>query len=1011
MSEDWPTLPLRAGWPMPAEGVDSWIEALARRYRIAPSLLLPALGLPTRGLLVNSLVKDTAPQAWRRMEAAAGLPAEALHDTQLAGASLGKTLVGGGSRFCPRCLGENGGRWLLIWRSNWTIACTRHRLLLHDTCPTCTRTPRIYLPGGTTALPPGTCAHRPRGRAQRCGSDLAAHAATPAHPAVLAVQTWLDDLHQAADHQGDPQAADTLTDLPVVAYWLMAHQQIDWQARATELAYGRVPAPASPANGHLPQMDAALVAAVLDLARIVLGPDHEAGIAALRELPQGRAARTGVMPAGMSIPRWHAMRGPFPNRFLRAVDPGLTANDRLRFKSPVAEAERPTSRDATERGHMIPHLIWPDWAGRLLPVSGFHPDLFRATAATCLLTPGTAERGSHTITSRFNRRVRPSHVSVLLQGFGDLPHPTLEHVLIAFCRIATYLDTNGSPIDYQQRREQIPAHPLITWTQWRDLACANGSHPGDTPRKGESGHGRYLHARRHLLHLLTGADLGAPGHRLSFTSSSDRSAYVAFTTKLTLPLRAALASHAEQILAELDIKEPVTWSPPTTLARGLALPGTDTTALDTDTLRRVVVDEQGTTREAAQTLGVHIEHIRLALEHLDRPERDWKPRALPLTWQRRQNLAQIATREFFEREYLRRRRTLNDLAAETGLSADLLAEAAHAHGITMKKAKAPVVHDPAWLRDQYYKQGKSTSAIAEKLGIAQMTVNNALHRLGLTPRPSGVHSSPQMMNRLNGRLSPDLRAAVDGSLRGWQRLHRFQIAMAFPTLSAAARHLGINPPTLVVQFQRLEDDIGAELFHRSAPGRPQQPTKRGRRLLDYLTKEHIRNHMAQHIPTSELAQLPEHEAAGGRAQFPRPRRPISPFDDIPVARLRITTAIMDLLNDLQTHPDDQCYGALILTRIHRDPCNIYAQLKRLQAAGWITSRLEDDESWLSRAAPGRGPGRRRTYYQPTPAGQTAAHREAARLAAKPPRHRGKRKEDESKRAQHQRDRRRQPSSR
>ncbi|MEV4873884.1 LysR family transcriptional regulator [Streptomyces syringium] len=381
-----------------------------------------------------------------------------------------------------------------------------------------------------------------------------------------------------------------------------------------------------------------------------------------------------------------------------------------------------------------------------------------------------------------------------------------------------------------------------------------------------------------------------------------------------------------------------------------------------------------------------------------------------MSWQRHQDMTQLATRDFFERKYVRGGRTLNDLAAETGFNRSLLAKAARANGITLKKGKAPIVDDPAWLRDQYYKQRRSTSEIAEELGTTQMTVNRVLHQFGFTPRPSGVHSSPQMMSRLDGRLSPDTRA-VDGGLQGWERLHRFQIAMAFPTLSAAARHLGINPATLVTQFQRLENDIGASLFHRSTSGKPQQPTKRGRRLLDYLTKEHIRNHMARSVPSHELARLSDHEEAGAREQFPRPRRPISPFNDIPVARLRISTAMLALLNDLLAHPDDECYGALILTRIRRDPSNIYEQLKRLQAAGWITSRIEDDESWNSRATPGRGPGRRRTYYRPTPAGQDAALHETARVAAKPPRHRGKRKEGESNPAQHQRDRKRQHSSR
>ncbi|SFR28412.1 TniQ protein [Lentzea waywayandensis] len=41
-----------------------------------------------------------------------------------------------GSRFCPRCLSDNGNRWMLSWRLAWSFACTRHHTLLLDACLT-----------------------------------------------------------------------------------------------------------------------------------------------------------------------------------------------------------------------------------------------------------------------------------------------------------------------------------------------------------------------------------------------------------------------------------------------------------------------------------------------------------------------------------------------------------------------------------------------------------------------------------------------------------------------------------------------------------------------------------------------------------------------------------------------------------------------------------------------------------------------------------------------------------
>src|SRR5437867_1331076 len=40
------------------------------------------------------------------------------------------------SRFCPRCLGDDGV-WRLGWQLGWSAVCVRHGELLHDRCPQC----------------------------------------------------------------------------------------------------------------------------------------------------------------------------------------------------------------------------------------------------------------------------------------------------------------------------------------------------------------------------------------------------------------------------------------------------------------------------------------------------------------------------------------------------------------------------------------------------------------------------------------------------------------------------------------------------------------------------------------------------------------------------------------------------------------------------------------------------------------------------------------------------------
>ena len=49
-----------------------------------------------------------------------------------------------------------------------------------------------------------------------------------------------------------------------------------------------------------------------------------------------------------------------------------------------------------------------------------------------------------------------------------------------------------------------------------------------------------------------------------------------------------------------------------------------------------------------------------------------------------------------------------------------------------------------------------------------------------------------MLRTLDGHVPNDVRRAVEGGLWGWQRLHRFQQAMVFPTVEEAADHLGVH---------------------------------------------------------------------------------------------------------------------------------------------------------------------------------------------------------------------------
>jgi hypothetical protein len=184
-------------------------------------------------------------------------------------------------------------------------------------------------------------------------------------------------------------------------------------------------------------------------------------------------------------------------------------------------------------------------------------------------------------------------------------------------------------------------------------------------------------------------------------------------------------------------------------------------------------------------------------------------------------------------------KTLRELEAETGFPRKFLAECAREHDITLTSAPKPTPIDPDWLREQYLTRQRSYTGIAAELDVAGMTVFAAARRLGIPSRPPGVLSRPEMITKLSADIPRDIRRAVEGSLKGWHRLRRFQIAMTFPTIEAAANHLSAHQSALVHQFRRLEHDIGTPLYQASVPGQAMRPTRRGTALLNALARPDI----------------------------------------------------------------------------------------------------------------------------------------------------------------------------
>nr|WP_238350852.1 TniQ family protein [Kribbella shirazensis] len=984
-------LPIRVP-VLPGESLDSWLEALARRNGLTLTAFLRVLGI-TPGYYTRQLVTDLPPELVRRLEACTATPAGRLDQAVVAPRFPFEPNRERNCRFCPQCLTEHDRRWQLSWWLPWVFACTTHHALLHDTCPNCHAGLRTSLPSRTHQHSTATCLRRiaassgTTGATRVCGADLAAAEALtlgPRHP-LVATQQWIEELLD----QPDPvEAHAVLADLNACTRWLLRTidhldlvQMGDLATNAWRDSLSELVTP----SGRLRPYTAVVRGVVAHTARAFLDvDDNRDAIAAVRELRGRRPNSTNAIPGGMAQAEWDQLSPRTRRRFLHAADPVMRPIERVRLCSGTPRAAQPDSaaQNATRRVRRVPQLFWSGWTVRLMPRHGIQEGLFRGVAAALLLVPGEPTLNARGITDRLHPYLPNALAGTLRLAIAG-GH---DDVLTAICNLAHYLDTNPVPIDYQRRRDLVPAEP-ITLQAWRQLCFATGTQPGERA-VGPNQTPRFVQAQRYLHQLLTGSDLADPTHPLAWKNPSDRGRYQAFLPSLTLDQRDALNDNGRRVLEELGIDEPLTWEPPAECAVGLALPGPDPADIDLDAVRRIVFDEQRPASAAARELGTTLTHVRYALQHTGAPARDWTAGSSPLTaWRRRQRAAALLTSDFLQREYTDGGKTFTQIAGELDIPRGLVLEYARAHGITIHRTRRPIPIDDAWLRDQYLTHKRSTASIATELGTNDGTIRRRLQRLGIPLRPAGVHSRQAMTITLDRRVPRDVRAAAQGNLHGWLRLHRFQIAMAFPSLETAATYLNTHQGALVRQFQRLERDIGAPLFHRGVFGKPHRPTPRGNRLLQHLDTGHVKTQLhaalsAQLVPMPDPATI---AAATSTAATRRPPSPPRPYTGINVQRIRIRPETLTLLQDLISHAEDDIYAAQVSARTGLNPGSVSTRLRQLEHAGWLTSRLEDDISWLNRAPAGRGPGRRRTYYTLTSEGRRAAiHELQTRTPAKAP---------------------------
>ncbi|WP_460755137.1 TniQ family protein [Myceligenerans cantabricum] len=847
----WPrTLPLRVRLA-PGEALDSWLLRLAHRNRVPLRRLAPPLGLDDwlRIWRNYALTRGIPSATLRRIETQTGLVAGTLDRAVLDQFDpLGWSPIPG-SRYCPRCLAQNGGWWPLRWQLPHTFACLTHRCLLVAVCPVCHRTPHSRVSDRSGLAGSTRCALGATRHGRPCDADLLSTdwpAPLPDDDPRLEAQAWIN---QRLDRM-DPAAVTDLRDLDAITGWLpqrVTLNELEHLGPATLAAVSSHREHNNALKRHNPA--ACLVAAAMAWRAIdIIAFDPSNGRPAtlaplIRDVHYKH--RVGQVPTKggvsiLSVKRLTTLSPPLQRKVLHGIDQDLGVSERLRYRTRTVSPRPPDQNPdaAADRARHLPQRLWPDWLVRFHPTHGANADEVAVTIAGALLIPGNPERNTHAATELTTWRPHMSNfLSTLAREHAD--------VLTAICNIAEHLDDHLAPIDYRRRREVFATVDLAD-SEWEALCVAGRYPPGRGPR--------LLQARRHLFALLTGADLGDPRHHLALTKADDRVGYQAFGLQIPTALRAALHDHAAKLLTAAGIDEPVTWSPPASCAAGLALPGREPDDIDTASLRNLIIGGGVSPSAAADLLGVSTEHVRYAIGRLHLPALEHRREGPHRPTKKRARAEQLLTAEFFHREHGQAAKGIATLAAETGFSRTMINQYAKRAGvqlafrrisdrITNHDAARDDGIDPDWLHEQAGTLRRTNTDIATELRVNQATIAKLRRDLGIPPLRPGTYS-----DRLYPTLPTEIRRAVEGNRAGWQRLRRFEEVVDHHSIKRAAATLGHHHQNLNRQIRRLEADLGAPLLVPGHRYKPQTTTPLGQRVLEQLLRLEVRALLDTHAP-------------------------------------------------------------------------------------------------------------------------------------------------------------------
>ncbi len=743
------TLPIRIA-PIDGEALDSWLEALAHRSDASWGGVLAAVGLKHAAVRLDfglRAVEGLEQEQASALSAASGLSVSDVRAMTLAhyrktflrapvhAGQAGKVFPWGpayGSRYCPGCLAESGGRWRLSWRLAWSFACLRHQCLLADLCPYCAGRQRLQQCPQHYTPRPGLCSRRigVRGaqRQPRCLGRLA-DAVVPrfhlGHP-ILQAQATIDDIITSGIAQFGAYQNGPLTSVPALAdirklaaRTLASRNQaeidsvagLDRQGVSYDPRDARVEAARTRfvwAREWELSPRAAIAAVGIAAAVTALSTPSQRPIKAAPDVPRTAASLAEKVALG------------------RLVSP----TDELRYRSSLRNLPpTPQSSRINDLVRRTPTALWPAWALRLTPPR-FNLRNIRPVLAASLLIIDTNLRPAEAI-ALLGSSIEPQAISEVLRKLSDRAEWT--HTRTAFGRLSDYLAEHDTPIDYQRRRglnysRLLPAH------RWAQI-CRDTGTPGLRSERANL-------VRAYLAERLSGVPAAAVATGRS--EHERRSKIADFPQHVTPDLANALAEHCREFLADNGIgDEPPFWSPPTDAITGLSLPGRDPACVDIETLHHLLANPDYPLGDIAHELDTTRDVVRYLIEThpAAAPPPPTKDHARVRGMARLSAKAALPKAEFV-RMYHNERRSLREIAAHARVSRHTVSTLAQEYGIRLRPAHRPTRQNitRTWLYREYVIKQRALPELANQCNMSTANMARWAHKHHIPVRRRGASS-------------------------------------------------------------------------------------------------------------------------------------------------------------------------------------------------------------------------------------------------------------------------------